>query len=784
MVKINPLQNLVGELMEGKRDNNTYPAIVLKKAVVFPSEKASLLLEGKDITDSVKRAHENQHEAVLLFQKDGEKSEIGVLAKIPEHWDLTETVTGLIVEGERRVRVKREFFEDDIRMVEVSEITADETGEEKNKDEMEALSRSAMEQFKKIIQTEGLAPVTIIDSLQKEYLPPGQTSDLIASVLKLDFPQKLELIETVDVKKRLEILSKKLVNEFNIAQTEKKITERVEKEVEDTQKEYILRERLKAIEQELGIYEEQKEYEDLEKRLLAAGLPDDVKGRVMGEFYRLKRMPQGSAEIPYVRTYLEWIADLPWNKESETTVDIKRAREVLDEDHYGLEKPKERILEYLAVQKLTGGKSRATILSFVGPPGTGKTSVGQSIARALGRKFVRISLGGIRDEAEIRGHRRTYVGALPGRIIQGIRNAGTKNPVFMMDEIDKMSTDFHGDPAAALLEVLDPAQNNTFSDHYIEIPFDLSDVLFITTANILDTIPPALQDRMEVIDFPGYIEEEKFNIARKFLLPRIIKTTGLKPEQLEFTDEAIRKIINRYTQEAGVRELERKIADVARKIAKRVAEGEVKKKEVITESNLADYLGPEEYSVTMREEEDEVGVATGLAWTPVGGEIIFVEAACVPGKGNLTLTGQLGETMQESAKAALSYVRSKSKELKFPEDFYYQSDIHIHVPSGAIPKDGPSAGIAIATALISMLTKKKVKKDVALTGEITLGGKVLEVGGIKEKVLAAHRADVKTIIMPKDNEKNLVDIPDDVKKDLRFQFISHMDQALKIALNE
>ncbi|MBI2314983.1 endopeptidase La [Candidatus Daviesbacteria bacterium] len=449
----------------------------------------------------------------------------------------------------------------------------------------------------------------------------------------------------------------------------------------------------------------------------------------------------------------------------------------LNEDHYGLEKVKERILEFLAIQKLTEGKGKSNILCFVGPPGTGKTSVGQSIAKALGRKFIRISLGGIRDEAEIRGHRRTYVGALPGRIIQGIRTVGVKNPVFMMDEIDKVGRDFiAGDPQATLLEVLDPSQNNSFTDHYIEIPFDLSEVFFITTANVLDPIPPALKDRMEIIEFSGYTEDEKFHIAKLFLLPRVLSSSGLDGNKLKVADKAIKKIITLYTKEAGVRDLERKLSEIARKVARQVAEGQIKQLLKISEKNLSGYLGPEEYELTLAQQKDEIGVSTGLAWTEAGGDIIFIEARLTPGQGNLSLTGQLGQVMQESAKAALSYVRSKARKLKFDPQFYYKSDIHIHVPSGAIPKDGPSAGVAIAASLASMLTSKAVKKEVALTGEITINGKVLKVGGIKEKILAAHRAGVKTIILPKENKKNLIDVPEEIKKQLKFKFVDHADQ--------
>ncbi len=766
----------------GRQAKNSYPALVLKKMTVFPTNKVSLVLEGEKISEAIARAHEKDHRLVLLIEKNGGKSEIGVVAKVLEHWELAPTLMGLIVEGEKRVRVIGESVENDVRLAEIEELPPFPVKEGKEKTELEALTRRVLEEFKKVIQEEGLVPLAIIEDLQKEYLPPERASDIVSSTVKMDFPEKLVLLETLDVRKRLEILQEKLAKELKVAEAEKEIQDKVDKEVEGIQKEFILRERLKAIEKELGIYGEEKGFEDLEARIKKAGLAKEAEERVVGELRRLKQMPPGSAEAPYIHTYLEWIADLPWNKRSESKVDLKKAQEVLDEDHYGLTKTKERVLEYLAVQKLTGGRGRATILCFVGPPGTGKTSVGQSIARAVGRNFVRISLGGIRDEAEIRGHRRTYVGALPGRIIQGIRNAGTKNPVFMMDEVDKIGMDFRGDPSAALLEVLDPAQNSSFSDHYIEIPFDLSEVLFITTANILDPVPPALRDRMEVIEFPGYTDEEKFHIAEKFLLPRVLKSTGIGEEKLIFKDEAVNKVIGRYTREAGVRDLERKLAEVARKVAVGEAKGEIKNSVTITALTLADYLGPEEFEETLREEEDEVGVATGLAWTPEGGEIIFIESTCVPGRGNLTLTGQLGEVMQESARAALSYIRSRSKEFGLPEDFYYKSDIHVHVPSGAIPKDGPSAGIAIATSLASMMTGKKVKKEVALTGEVTLSGKVLSVGGIKEKILAAHRAGIKTVILPDDNEKNLVDVPPEVRRDLEFRFVKHMDQVSPLAL--
>lgn len=765
-------------LANKKEKNQVYPCIVLRKAVVFPIEKIPLILKGAEAIDAVNNSLKQKRQIVLVFQKNEEQSQIGVIVQILQSWQLSPVIVGITVEGLSRVKISRVFVEDGISKAEVEIIPQ----EKEITTELEALARSVFDQFKNLIQVEGTLPLMIAAELQKEYASPERVGDIVASALRMDFIEKVKLLETLDLKKRLEYLNKKIADEMNILEMERKIQREVRKKITKEQKEVILREQMKAIEKELGIYGEEKEYADLEKKIIQAKMPRAVEEKALKEFHRLKAMPIFSAEAPFIRTYLDWLIELPWSVKSKTKLELKKAKDILDEDHYGLEKAKERVLEYLAVQKLTKEKGGGTILCFVGPPGTGKTSVGLSIARALSRKFVRISLGGIRDEAEIRGHRRTYIGALPGRIIQGIKNAGVKNPVFMMDEIDKIGADFRGDPSAALLEALDPQQNKAFSDHYIEAPFDLSEVFFITTANILDPIPPALRDRMEVIEFPGYTDEEKFHIAKKFLIPRVLSANGLTASLLQIEDSAIRKIIHKYTREAGVRNSERRLSEIARKIAKRIAEGKIKKKVIISESNLFDYLGPEEFMITMAEAKDEIGIATGLAWTPVGGDIIFIETTIVPGKSVLTLTGQLGDVMQESAKAALSYIRSKSQRLKFDPNFYQKSDIHIHVPAGAIPKDGPSAGIAIATALASVLTKKTVKKEIGLTGEITLTGKILEIGGVKEKVLAAHRAGVEVIVLPKDNEKNLIDIPEEIRKKMKFKFVKHMDEVLKIAL--
>jgi ATP-dependent Lon protease len=635
---------------------------------------------------------------------------------------------------------------------------------------------------------------------------PLTLSYQVAGVLDIKPAERQELLEMNSVRDRLEREVSYLGKEVKVLELERKIASKTNEKFEKNMREQVLRERMKTIEKELGEDDENKETKELAEKIKKSGMPGDVRTKAEKELSRLAQMSQYNPESSYVRTYLDWLVELPWAVGSTNDVNIRQAEKVLDTDHYGLKKIKERILEYLAVMQLRakapdeapkeknrdeGTKKRAsksapTILCFVGPPGVGKTSIGRSIARSLGRKFVKMSLGGIRDEAEIRGHRRTYVGAMPGRIIQSIKQAGTNNPVFMLDEIDKVGTDFRGDPSSALLEALDPEQNFAFSDHYLEVPFDLSDVFFITTCNVLETIPPALRDRLEIIHFAGYTEEEKFHIGKDFLLEKQRMLHGIPKGKVKLTDKAITEIIRKYTREAGVRNLERQIAAFFRKVAKKIAEsnGRGKRAYMIGPKDLHEYLGPYKFTSYLAEKKDEAGMVTGLAWTEAGGDILFIEVALMPGKGSLILTGQLGDVMKESGQAALSYVRSKWRTLGLPEKFFQKIDIHVHVPEGAVPKDGPSAGAAIGTAIVSALTKIPTKRTMAMTGEITLRGRVLEIGGVKEKVIAAHRAGIKTVILPKNNKKDLEDIPKSVLSDLTFHFVDHMDEVLKIALTK
>jgi len=647
--------------------------------------------------------------------------------------------------------------------------------------EAEALAMSLRDVAKQVIQLMPELPreaASLIDSIQA----PGALADLVAANLDAPVEEKSQLIETVDIKERIRKVLRLLTRQLEILKMRERINSQIKEEMGKNQREYVLRQQLKAIKEELGEDDgDQGDLDGLEERISKAELPTEADQVAKKQLKRLRTMQVGSAEYTVVRTYLDWILDLPWHEATDDNMEISEVRQVLDEDHYGLEKVKKRIVEYLAVRKLKKDK-KGPILCLLGPPGVGKTSLGKSIARALGRKFVRVSLGGVHDEAAIRGHRRTYVGALPGQIIQGMKKASTVNPVFMMDEVDKIGHDFRGDPSAALLEVLDPEQNNAFADHYLEIPYDLSKVMFVATANMADPIPPPLRDRMEVLDLPGYTRREKLAIARRHLIPKQLEEHGLNEERLEITNEAIEEIIEHYTREAGVRSLERQLASVIRGVAVKVAEGDHTPRVVKSEDDVREYLGPTKYSSEVAERTEETGVATGLAWTSAGGEILFIEATRMFGTGKLQLTGQLGDVMKESAQAALSYVRSNAEKYDVARDFIEKSDIHIHIPAGAMPKDGPSAGITMFTALVSLLTGIRVRHDVAMTGELSLRGRVLPIGGIKEKVLAAHRAGIKRIILPERNKPDLEEIPREVRDELEFIVVSRLDEVLKAAL--
>jgi len=761
------------------------PLIPLRDLIIFPNLVVPLFVGRERSINALEVAMRENHMVVLVTQKDVEVQnptssdlyQVGSVATVMQELKLPDGTAKALVEGMTRVKIKKFLQTDPYFKVEIEVVE-----EPVEKDiETEALMRNLISQFEECARLgKPIPPEVLVASLNID--EPGRLADFVAFHLNLKTDGKQEILEAIDAKERIKKVSSFLAKELEILRLGSKIQDKVKEQMTKTQREYFLREQLKAIQGELGMADERTaEVQELKEKIAKAKMPKEVRKKALKEVGRFEKMPPAAAEASVVRTYLDWIIGLPWSNKSKEELNIEKANEILNEDHYGLEKVKERVLEHLAVRKLAKEKMREAILCFVGPPGTGKTSIGKSIARALGREFVRISLGGVHDEAEIRGHRRTYVGALPGRIVQNIKQVGTNNPVFMMDEIDKVGADFRGDPTAALLEVLDPEQNNAFSDHYLEAPFDLSDVMFITTANILDTIPPALRDRMEVIHFPGYTEEEKVKIAQRFLMPKQLEAHGLKEENLKITEMAIKKIIREQTREAGVRNLERKMASICRQMAKMIVEGK-KERFKVTPNNLSKFLGPAQFHYGLAEEKDEIGVATGLAWTEAGGEIIFVESTLMKGKGNLILTGHLGEVMQESAQAALSYARSKAKEFGVPEDFYGKYDIHIHVPAGAIPKDGPSAGVTIATSLISALTKNPVKKDVGMTGEITLRGHVLPIGGIKEKVLAAHRAGLKEIVLPMENKKDLDIIPKQVRKELKFVFAEDVSDVLKVAL--
>ena len=761
------------------------PLLPLRDIVIFPYMIVPLLVGRSRSIKALDDAMQKGQFILTSTQKNlgveepGEKDlySLGTISRILQLFKLPDGSVRVLIEGKVRARVKEFLFNKDYFKVSVEPLSKTV---EKTK-EIEALSRSVISQFEQYVKLNPKLPSEVISSIQGVE-DMGQLADIIASHLTVKLQDKQSLLETVSPDERLSRLTRLLNSEIEILQIEKKIMGNVRRQMEKTQKEIYLQEQIKAIEKELGKKDEYGgELKELKNKILKVKMAKEAEEVALRELDKLARTYPMSPEATVTRNYIDWLVSLPWSQKSKDKLNIKEAEKILNEDHYGLEKPKERILEYLAVQKLAK-KMKGEILCFVGPPGVGKTSLARSIARALGRNFVRLSLGGVRDEAEIRGHRRTYIGALPGRIIQSMSKAKTKNPVFLLDEVDKMSMDFRGDPSSALLEVLDPEQNHTFSDHYLEVEFDLSDVMFITTSNVQENIPEPLQDRMEMIKLPGYTEYEKVKIAVQFLIKKQLKANGLKEHNLYFSESAVMDIIKKYTREAGVRSMEREIARICRKVAREVVTKGETYRVTITPDKLHKFLGPPQYPEDRVEKKNEVGVATGLAWTEVGGDIMSVESSVVKGKGNLTLTGKLGDVMKESAHAALTYIRSRSRKLKIPEDFYRKVDVHIHVPEGAIPKDGPSAGITMACALVSSLTKRTVRKDVAMTGEITLRGNVLPVGGLKSKILAAHRAHMKTVLIPKENEKDLEDIPKNVRNELDIKLVSNMDEVLKIAL--
>jgi ATP-dependent Lon protease len=766
----------------------TLPVLPARDIVVFPYMILPLFV-GRDVSiKAIDHALNTNRMILLLSQKDmsveypnpDDLYSVGTVCMIMRMLKLPDGRVKILVQGLIKAKIKKFVQQDAFFMADIEKILEEKPVEMTI--EQEALIRNVKEQMDKAVSLgKTILPdaMVVIENMDDA----GRLSDLIASNLGLKTEQAQEILEMADPIERLKKISEILAREIQLLTIQQKIQTEARGEIDKTQREYFLREQLKAIQKELGdIDERAEEIREFRKKIEEAKMPEKVQREAEKQLKRLGKMHPDSAEAGTVRTYLEWLTELPWSKSTKDQLDIKAAEKVLNEDHYDLEKVKERILEYLSVRKLKE-KMKGPILCFIGPPGVGKTSLGRSIARSLGREFSRMSLGGVRDEAEIRGHRRTYIGALPGRIIQGIKNAGTNNPVFMLDEVDKIGMDFRGDPSSALLEVLDPEQNNSFMDHYLAVPFDLSNVMFITTGNLADTIPGPLRDRMEILYLSGYTGEEKVEIAKKYLIPKQLEEHGITTKVLNISESAIRQVVSHYTREAGVRNLEREIANLCRKVAKQIAEGKAKKFN-ITSGNLNKYLGVPKYLPEEEMKKDEVGVATGVAWTESGGDVIYVEATTMKGKGSLTLTGQLGDVMKESAQAALSYVKSRSKKLNIPEDMFSTIDLHIHVPAGAIPKDGPSAGITMATAIASALTAKPVRKDVAMTGEVTLRGRVLPIGGLKEKTLAAKRMGIKTIIVPHRNKKDLEDIPKYVKEGMEFVFAETMDDVLDVALSK
>jgi ATP-dependent Lon protease len=764
------------------------PILPVRDVVIFPYMILPLFV-GRDISiNAIEQAMESNKLILLVSQKDvnvetpviDDLYTVGTVGTILRMLKLPDGRLKILIQGLTKAKITEFSQTDPYYIGEIEKITDQQQPEITV--EVEALMRNVKELVDKSLALgKSFLPdiIVLIENIEE----PGRLADLVASNLGLKSDLAQELLEETDPLIRLKKISDILNREVELLLVQQKIQSDVKGEIDKTQREYFLREQLKAIQKELGeIDEKTEEILDLRDKIKKAKMPEKVEKEAMKQINRLEKMHQDSAEAGTIRTYIDWLVEIPWSKSTKDNLDLKKAKKVLDDDHYDLEKIKERILEYLGVRKLKA-KMKGPILCFTGPPGVGKTSLGKSIARALGREFYRMSLGGMRDEAEIRGHRRTYVGAMPGRIVQGIKTAGTNNPVFMLDEVDKIGMDFRGDPASALLEVLDPEQNFTFADHYLGVPYDLSNVMFITTANLMDPIPSPLRDRMEVLSLSGYTAEEKVGIARNYLIPKQLSEHGITEKNIKINDSALLQVITHYTGEAGVRNLEREIANLCRKVAKKIAEG-MDKKYTITTTNLSKYLGVPKYLPEEEIKKDEVGVTTGLAWTASGGDIIYIEATIMKGKGNITLTGQLGDVMKESAHAALSYIRSKARSLKISNSMFSNNDIHIHVPAGAIPKDGPSAGITMATSIASVFTGKAVHKNIAMTGEVTLRGRVLPIGGLKEKTLAAKRMGINKVIIPKRNEKDLEDIPKYIKKDMKFVPVETMDEVLKHALKK
>ncbi len=762
------------------------PLLPIRDLVLFPFMIIPLFVGREASIKAVDEALSKDRLILLSAQKDiiveepsqNDIYDVGVVAMIMKMLKLPDGRVKILVQGLLKAKIETYVQIKPFYLVKVSKIKDENITE--ITPAVDALMRNVKEQLEKYVSL-GRLPSQDILIILENINNPGRLADIVASNLGLKIDESQKILEEKDQIERLKRVNDILAREIEILSMQAKIQSQAKEEMTKTQRDYFLKEQLRQIKQELGETDEKtQEIAELREKILAAKMPPDVSKEAEKQLSRLETMHQDAAEASTIRTYLEWLTDVPWSKKTKDNLNIETARKILDEDHYDLEKIKERILEYLSVRKLNK-KMKGPILCFIGPPGVGKTSLGKSIAKAMNRKFIRVSLGGVHDEAEIRGHRRTYVGSLPGRIIQGIKQAGTNNPVFMIDEIDKVGTDFRGDPSSALLEVLDPEQNFSFSDHYLNVPFDLSNVMFVATANVADTIPSPLRDRMEIINLSGYTLEEKEKIAEKYLIPRQIKENGLKKDYIEFKSSAVKTIISGYTREAGLRNLEREIGSVCRKIARLIAENKIKKY-TVTEKNLRKYLGTIKILPDEERQKDEIGVATGLAWTPFGGEVLYIETILVKGKGGTSLTGQLGDVMKESAQAAVSYARSKADELGIKPDTFEKNDIHIHIPEGAIPKDGPSAGITMATSLISAILKKPVRKDIAMTGEITLRGNVLPIGGLKEKSLAALRAGIKTVLIPERNRKDLEEISPLVKKNLKFIPVKHMDEVIKYAI--